>query len=135
MLVLQLLAACQGSPVTASSKVGCRACGRGILWALTPEGKKMPLDAETPVFQVSKDAGPLESGGDRWTAKRLIGAYVSHFSTCKRADAFTNGKDVLKDVERMVRAAAGAKSRGDMPGLTDQLMKLLAVFESPVALP
>ena len=24
----------------------CRSCGAAILWAVTPNGKKMPLDAE-----------------------------------------------------------------------------------------
>ena len=121
--------------MTASTKVGCRACGRAMLWALTQEGKKIPLDAETPVFQITKDPVTIESGGERWTAKRLQGAYVSHFSTCRAADSFSQGKNVLKTVEALVRSAVRSKTVGDNVGLTDELMKLLALFETPKATP
>lgn len=63
----------------------CRSCGAPIIWAITENGKRMPLDAEpaerpTGVFR-------LEPSGDDLIARRPIEqVYISHFATCPNAD-------------------------------------------------
>jgi hypothetical protein len=65
----------------------CRSCGAALLWAITPKGKRMPLDA-----------APVEGGlwfaydvaGEKHCAPARAGAegplYTSHFATCPQAD-------------------------------------------------
>lgn len=77
----------------------CNSCGAQILWAVTKNQKRMPLDAApiTPepgargIFMLAKRtddtplAWPLEiSDGSEFTRIGLA-MYVSHFSTCPEA--------------------------------------------------
>jgi hypothetical protein len=71
----------------------CRSCGAAIVWAVTPEGRRMPVDAD-PVDGGNVLLAPAVEPGGSPTAtvvgKRvqpsLFGddgpRYVSHFATC-----------------------------------------------------
>jgi hypothetical protein len=75
----------------------CRSCGAEIVWAFTPEGHRMPVDAE-PVDGGNVVLSPASSPGQAPTATvvgRRVQAslfgddgprYVSHFATCPNAD-------------------------------------------------
>lgn len=68
----------------------CRSCAAPIIWTVTTNGKRMPVDAD-PV--VSPRGFRLDEGEDppvaSFTTKHLADdpVYVSHFSTCPNADA------------------------------------------------
>jgi hypothetical protein len=72
----------------------CRSCGASVIWTVTVNGKKMPVDAEPScdgVFFLERDDGDgevhavhlarvdpgLHRPGDR--------LYTSHFATCPNA--------------------------------------------------
>lgn len=62
------------------SKSKCRSCGAPIVWGVTSNGKRIPLDAEPEVRFVFQDADdPKKLGGAMKT-------YQSHFATCPDAD-------------------------------------------------
>lgn len=62
--------------------VPCKGCGADMIWAETPDGKRIPLDAKAPVYFVTADG----------VATRAVGYYVSHFKTCPRASDFSASK-------------------------------------------
>lgn len=76
----------------------CSTCGRAIIWAITPTGARLPLDARHATFyyldgdDVPPNAIPLTAEVMRGP-KDLFGAaapetphvYVSHFLTCPQA--------------------------------------------------
>jgi hypothetical protein len=57
----------------------CRSCGQRILWALTTEGKRMPLDA-----QVAMNGNLILDGEQvRYATPADTGPrYQSHFASC-----------------------------------------------------
>lgn len=62
----------------------CKACGCPIAVATQADGKKIPLDLRAPVYRLDADlTGEV-------VATRDTGAFVSHFSTCPKADAFSS---------------------------------------------
>lgn len=68
----------------------CKSCGAEIIWALTENGKRIPLDAEpiapTPGrFLLSNDDPPVATAIT--IAKTPLRQYVSHFATCPNADS------------------------------------------------
>jgi hypothetical protein len=78
----------------------CRSCKAPIFWALTPNGRRIPLDAE-PVDggNIVLDDPAAEAPTDPRTA-RVVGKeaqpnlfgddgprYTSHFATCPDADS------------------------------------------------
>lgn len=72
----------------------CRSCRAQIAWAITPNGKKLPLDPE-PHDQgnltVSLDGGVLRTGVVLRAAREAMHEagnqlYLSHFATCAHAD-------------------------------------------------
>lgn len=65
----------------------CRSCGADMIWAQTPNGRDMPLDAKPlkSVCQIARD-------GDTVEIIRMHDAYVSHFATCPNADKHRRGK-------------------------------------------
>ena len=69
----------------------CKGCGKPILWAVTEDGKKIPLDPTPPVYQV---IGTLNTvlGDEKLVARAKEGYYVSHFSTCSHANEFSASK-------------------------------------------
>jgi hypothetical protein len=68
----------------------CRSCGREIVWAETQHGAKVPLDPKALVFSVLEVGNKLIAvkpgglHGERWL--------VSHFATCKDANAWSGHK-------------------------------------------
>lgn len=68
--------------------VACKAapfCKIPILWAETPEGARIPLDARAQVYRAVHRDG-------RVIAERVTDCYVTHFATCKHADQFSRGR-------------------------------------------
>ncbi len=65
----------------------CRGCGKEIVWGVTDEGKKIPLDPSAPVYYVSDEKVDTPQGP---TAKieRERSSMVSHFKTCPKASDF-----------------------------------------------
>jgi hypothetical protein len=71
----------------------CRSCGAEVVWAVTPGGKRMPVDPEPvvdgnvhldrrqnpPLAQVIGSAPTLYD-------EEPADVYVSHFATCPNAD-------------------------------------------------
>lgn len=58
----------------------CNSCGADIIWAVTRNGKGMPLDSKAEMRLVLQ-----ESEVDRPLAV-MRRTYVSHFSTCPNAE-------------------------------------------------
>ena len=58
----------------------CSSCGAEIIWAKTPAGKNMPLDAKPETRWIA------EGGGGQESTCRPVQVRVSHFSTCPNAD-------------------------------------------------
>ena len=70
-------------------------CGKKILWVETIDGKKIPLDATAPVYDLSVK----NECDDTPIAYRARKSYVLHFATCKFANEFSkkNKKDQIKE--------------------------------------
>lgn len=64
----------------------CKSCGAPIIWAETPNGKKMPLDAKP-----EKRAVLTVSASDK-TVAQIQSTYMPHWSSCPNADAHRKGK-------------------------------------------
>ena len=64
----------------------CKGCGKLILWAETPDGKKIPLDTNPIIYEVSKIDGKIIA--TRWKAN--LG--INHFQTCSKANDFSGNK-------------------------------------------
>jgi hypothetical protein len=68
----------------------CRGCGREIVWVLTQDGKKIPLDRRPVIYRhVGNDSHgtPIV---DR--VEPLPFHAVSHFATCSKANEFSGSK-------------------------------------------
>lgn len=65
----------------------CKGCGRTIVWGITKEGIKIPLDPKPPVYEF-EDVEP----GDHHLVARNKLAMVSHFATCPKASQFSGSK-------------------------------------------
>lgn len=63
----------------------CRGCGKKIIWGVTPDGKKIPLDAVAPVYHVVGEDACTP------TAERASACFVTHFATCPDANRFSRG--------------------------------------------
>lgn len=59
----------------------CKTCQREIVWGMTENNKRVPLDPPVTMF-ISHD-GP---GDDRHLYVKMVPAHVSHFATCPQAD-------------------------------------------------
>lgn len=79
-----------GCPITA-----CRSCGAPIVWALTEQGKRMPLDAlVTTVMAMFNESGPITVANIATADEiswRQVKGHVSHFATCPQADRWRKG--------------------------------------------
>ena len=60
----------------------CRSCGAQILWAITPSGKKMPLNVSQ---NTNSGNVRLRSDGVAIVGPPGSGSYYSHFVTCPQA--------------------------------------------------
>ena len=54
----------------------CRGCGKPIVWGVTEQGSKIPMDPKPPVYFFDATKG---------LAERVYNAYVSHWATCPEA--------------------------------------------------
>lgn len=74
----------------------CKSCGAEIVWAKTPAGKSMPLDADPhPDGNVSlTPGGALVLPADLVESGKKIGSkrYRSHFASCPGAAAHRKPK-------------------------------------------
>ena len=70
----------------------CKGCGKKIVWAVTQEGKKIPLDPAPPVYMLMR----FHDENGRWVYRCDKGGtvFVSHFSTCPKANDFSSSKQV-----------------------------------------
>ena len=66
----------------------CRGCGKPIVWGLTNDNKKIPLDPAPPVYSIVTHNGQSE-------AVRTTLAMVSHFATCPNANDFSASKKAV----------------------------------------
>lgn len=67
----------------------CKGCGKPIVWARTPDGKRIPLDPRPPVYLWS--ANETEDGYACFRADKTESTayFVSHFATCPKANDFS----------------------------------------------
>ena len=61
----------------------CKACKAEIIWIMTENGKKCPLDREPEKRWVFTLSGT-------W---KLVDTYISHFATCPSEDLFREKKE------------------------------------------
>lgn len=74
----------------------CQGCGAQILWRITPQGRNMPLNAETTaeegqgvyILEGETDCKPYDPLFTGVTADR----HMSHWGTCPNAARFKNRK-------------------------------------------
>lgn len=77
----------------------CNGCGKKIIWGLTEEGKRIPMDP-VPATYVCHGQGEDPVNGQHYRVRRAnpnkekaIGqAYVSHFTTCPKASDFSGNR-------------------------------------------
>ncbi len=66
----------------------CRSCGALIVWVVTQNGKRMPVDA-----QPSEKGNLRIDNGVAYVEPAYEGPkYLSHFATCKQAAQHRKGK-------------------------------------------
>lgn len=68
----------------------CRSCGADVIWAVTTNDKRMPVDAE-PTYDGRANLVLVETlfPGGQPLARSVPpgeGTHTSHFATCKQAD-------------------------------------------------
>lgn len=69
----------------------CKGCGKPIIWGVTDDGKRIPLDPKPPVYQLL--------GGDGGRTFRATGGFfVSHFATCPKANDFSSNRKPQGDL-------------------------------------
>jgi hypothetical protein len=72
--------------MSTEEKRKCKGCGAALWFVLTNEGKIIPLDIKSPVYEVEEDM----TGEKRATRRGT--AYVTHFATCSKANDFSGSK-------------------------------------------
>lgn len=65
----------------------CRGCGAEIVWGVTADGKRIPLDPRPLVYRTGT---LLPDGGVRCERDRE--ALASHFGTCPQANRFSGSR-------------------------------------------
>ena len=68
----------------------CRSCGRNIVWATSPTGAALPIDARaiSPYVLRQDGDGPVRAVKANVPGESI---YVSHFLTCPQADLHSRG--------------------------------------------
>jgi hypothetical protein len=66
----------------------CKGCGKEIVWGVTPDGKRIPLDPKPPIYAVAQDVG----GALHLRRMPTGDVMVSHFATCPQANEFSASK-------------------------------------------
>ena len=67
----------------------CKGCGKPIVWGITADGKKIPLDPRPPIYRFD--------GHDATRIERVMDVYVTHFATCPKASQFSGSKPKQKE--------------------------------------
>ena len=66
----------------------CRFCGRKMIWGVTEDGAKVPLDPSAPIYFI---ANPIKD--DPIIQRASPDLYmVNHFKTCPKASQAGKGK-------------------------------------------
>lgn len=60
----------------------CKGCGKPIIWAKTPSGATIPLDARATVYRLETENGVTKALPDG-------NHFVSHFVTCPERASFS----------------------------------------------
>lgn len=60
----------------------CKSCGAEIIWAVTANGKRMPLDAKHSSGFTIEGIADAREGTPLIASSRV---YISHFATCPNA--------------------------------------------------
>jgi hypothetical protein len=68
--------------MTGMKMSACRGCGKPIVWGVTSDGKKIPLDPRPPTYRIVNDIP------DSVKVVRDTFVMVSHFATCPKANQF-----------------------------------------------
>ena len=69
----------------------CKGCHKPIVWGMTADGTKVPLDPQPPVYAV-RQTERMADGTVRILRLDKDEAMVSHFSTCPNASQFSRGR-------------------------------------------
>jgi hypothetical protein len=73
----------------------CKGCGHLIVWGVTEEGKRIPLDPRPPVYLVSYNGEEhittaVRANGEEAPKLESEATFmVSHFATCTHANEFS----------------------------------------------
>lgn len=73
----------------------CKGCGKDIVWGVTAEGTKIPLDPRAPVYLAVDEGDRVLAERDRPGSNvtgQALAHYVSHFATCPKASEFGKGR-------------------------------------------
>lgn len=72
----------------------CRGCGRAIVWGHLANGRRVPLDAASPVYRIAPgDMVAHRVNGKEAAVPDDHGTYlVSHFATCQKAIQFSGSR-------------------------------------------
>lgn len=69
----------------------CKGCGKHIVWGITTDGKRIPLDFRPDVYRIIEGTGqPAESP----TIERVQTIGVNHFCTCPNANDFSRSRKI-----------------------------------------
>lgn len=72
--------------MSACGSGGKPGCGKEIVWGMLPDGTKVPLDLQAPVYCV----GPWDDSVKAFRVERAtIGYRANHFACCPKANNFT----------------------------------------------
>lgn len=83
----------EGHSLAKKNKAKCKACGAEIIWATSPNDKRIPIELNPHVYilQEQNTQGELLAKTPEGMGVRaLVG--ISHFLTCPAADSFTRGQ-------------------------------------------
>ncbi len=72
----------------------CRTCQQEIVWGMTENNKRVPLDPAETRF-IAHD-GP---GDDRHLYVKMVPTHLSHFATCPQADQHRKEKPIRGSTE------------------------------------
>ena len=65
----------------------CRSCGKEIVWAVSPNGKKIPLEEiKTQIYRMGGGAFEPKDRATKLDPDMTGRLYISHFATCPEAN-------------------------------------------------
>jgi hypothetical protein len=69
----------------------CKGCGKGIIWGVTLEGKKIPLEECKHVYVGVNTNYPIGTNDFEITKPPVV-IWISHFLTCPKANNFSGSQ-------------------------------------------